>query len=251
MVLDRRVPWAMVLLLVVLGCVPRVASGQDKGQKLGADPADLPANPRWEWGLELSAVEPVGAFADHVGGTEGFDVFAVLYLGEARRWGVRLDADVISYGSRTVRSSLGSAFPFVEVDMTTDNSIVSVSLGSQLLLGSGRIRPFLHAAAGVSEFVTTTSVRGTAQALPFASTDNYKDHTLQLYGGGGVRVVFREQTRHPIGVQLGGAFAWHGSASYLTEDGLREGPGGTVVVDPIRSDANLATLRLGFTVGYR
>lgn len=243
--------WSTLLFLTLTGG----ASAQQSGLAEAEQTSPEAGPPRWEWGADVMLARPTGAFAEYVGEGTGFTVFGVRYVDRRRRVGLRLDAEVISYGSRTVRVPLSPSVPFVDVDVTTDNSIVSFALGPQVLFGGGPVRPYLRGAIGVSEFVTTTSVRSsgavTPGALPFASTENFDDHTFLATAGGGLRWTLSRESRHPIGLQVGGVLTWHGMTSYLREGSISEGLNGETVVAPIRSETNLATLHFGITVGAR
>ena len=162
-----------------------------------------------------------------------------------------MDLELISYGSTTVETPLSPTVPFVDVAVTTENAIGSLALGPELMLGGGSLRPYLHTSVGSSQFVTTASVWSSGSAFPFVSTENFEDYTYVLTGGGGLRIVLSEKGPHPFALDLGGRYVRHGLTTYLREGGLREGPDGDVLIEPIRSRTNLMTFHLGATVGFR
>jgi hypothetical protein len=202
-------------------------------------------------GFTLITAHPVGKFADYVGPGGGFSLFGLLYMGDRRTLGLRLDLDLIVYGSNTVTRPLSPSLPLVDVEVTTENSIASLAFGPQLVLGRGRVRPYLHGSAGVSQFVTTTSVWSSGNPYPFASTQNQEDHAFFLSAGAGVRMLLSRSSRHPLGLELGGHYLRRGLADYLVKGETQGGSGEEIPLETIRSETNLATFHLGLTLGFR
>lgn len=198
--------------------------------------------------LDLAA--PVGDFGDHValGGGAGGGVVA--FLGENRLAGLRLEGSFIIYGSETERVPFSSTVPFVELDMQTTNSIMAAGLGPQVYLGHGPIRPFIYGTVGFAYFVTSTSVSPAYEGEAIASTTNFDDFRLSLTGGGGLSVEVRGG-QNPISLDLTAAYQHNGLTEYLVNgsENLTRRRGGGWLVDPIYSDANLMTYRIGASVG--
>ncbi|MEZ4415607.1 MAG: hypothetical protein R3E10_07610 [Gemmatimonadota bacterium] len=228
--------------LVMLAFVPPLAAQR---------PEQLfpPAEPRGEAGGHLVVAMPVGEFGDYVDIGGGFAGFGVLYLDPARVVGLRLDGAWLIYGSRTVRRPLSPTVPFVDVDVTTQNWIARLGFGPEVALGSGPVRPYLHGSIGFSYFATTTSVEGSLNTEPFASSTNFDDITFALAGGGGLRIRLSGARAHRVSLDVGSEYVRNGRTEYLREGGLRETPGGGVQAEPIRSRTNLVTFYLGVSVG--
>jgi hypothetical protein len=240
--------WVWTLLAAAV-LAPHPLEGQD----IGLEPAvDVFTGPEHgEFGGGGLYAHPMGEFADYVGSGGGLYLFGVLYFGERRRIGLRLDGTLITYGSESVRRPLDPVLPLGDVEVTTNNSIGSFSIGPQLMIGRGTWRIYLYTAVGDAQFATTTSAWGGSGAVPIASTQNFQSHTLLLAAGGGLRMVFRRERRHPLGLDLGTSYAHHGQTEYLREGGIQTPPGGGVEFDVIRSGANLATAYLGMAIGVR
>lgn len=238
----------VVMLLAVAMVLPDPLYSQvvDTGSRVPPDSLGVGS----ELGFTLIGARPVGEFADYVGPGGGFSLFGVLNLGDRKSVGLRLDLDLVTYGSNTVRVPLSPTVPFVDVDVTTENSISSLSLGPQLVLGQKRVRPFLHGSVGVSQLVTTTSVWSSGDLVPLASSQNYEDHVFMLSAGGGIRIVAAAWAGRPFGLEIGGHYVRRGVADYLREGGLQAAQGGETVLDPIRSETNLITYHLGMTLGF-
>ena len=157
---------------------------------------------------------------------------------------------LINYGSDTRRVQLSPTIPFVEVDVSTQNQIGSVGIGPQLLLGQGWFRPYGRASIGLSDFATTTSVNGFGESDPIAQTTNFDDVTFALVGAAGVRLMV-SHGMYPFAIDLGGRYFRHGETEYLRKGGLTAGPGGDVMMETIRSGANLIGWHAGVSIGLR
>ena len=206
---------------------------------------------RWEWGGHLFMAEPVGEFADHVEGGGGFGVFGIRYLGGGTGFGVRLDLTLLSYGRSSESYALVLNGTGVDVDLTTDNAIATLAIGPHLVLGRGRVRPFVGASVGSAQFVTTNAAWAGGRAIPIASAEVLERYALALAAGGGVRLAFREQRAHPISLELDAHYRRHGSVEYLRKGGVRELPDGSVELDPIVSSVSLWTIHIAGVVGFR
>ena len=237
----------MSLALAFAFPLPLQAQASDPGPPTGPDSTAV----RRELGFTLITAQPVGEFADYVGPGGGFSLFGLLYMGDRRTVGLRLDLDMIVYGSNTVTRPLSPTLPLVDVQVTTENAIASLAFGPHLVLGGGRVQPYLHGSAGISQFVTTTSVWSSGATYPFASTQNQEDHAVFLWAGGGFRILLSRSSRHPLGLELGGRYVRRGVADYLREGETQDGSGDEVPLEAIRSQTNLGTFHVGLTLGFR
>jgi len=198
----------------------------------------------------LNLAVPVGDFGSHVdlGGGTGFG--AVLFLGENRLAGIRAEGGFLIYGTATDWRPFSRTVPEVQVRVQTNNSIFTGGLGPQVYLGTGPIRPYIYGTVGFAYFATSTSISGEYQDDEIASTTNFDDFQLSLTGGGGLSVEVRGG-QNPISLDLSASYRHNGLTEYLTDGdaNIRTTRGGGVLVDPIESDANLMTYRVGVSVG--
>ncbi len=198
----------------------------------------------------LNLAVPVGDFGSHVdlGGGTGFG--AVLFLGENRLAGLRAEGGFLIYGTATDWRPFSRTVPEVQVRVQTNNSIFTGGLGPQVYLGTGPIRPYIYGTVGFAYFATSTSISGEYQDEEIASTTNFDDFQLSLTGGGGLSVEVRGG-QNPISLDLSASYQHNGLTEYLTggDANIRTTRGGGVLVDPIESDANLMTYRVGVSVG--
>lgn len=241
-----RSAWVGVVVMVAAAAfAPSAVSGQRFQE------AELGGPVRGELGVNGILAMPVGEFANYVDLGGGIGGFGVFFVDDRQVFGLRLDASWIIYGSSTVRRQLSPTVPFVNVEVTTQNGIGSFAFGPQIALPEGPVRPYARAGVGFSYFQTKTSVKGSSNSEPFASSTNFDDTTFALSGGAGLRIGLAEADAHPISLDLGVSYLRNGRTEYLREGGLRETPSGGVEIDPIRSETNLVGYHLGVTVGLR
>lgn len=198
----------------------------------------------------LNLAVPVGDFGSHVelGGGAGFG--AVLFLGENRLAGLRAEGGFLIYGTATDWRPFSRTVPEVQVRVQTNNSIVTGGLGPQVYLSAGPIRPYIYGTVGFAYFATSTSISGEYEDDEIASTTNFDDFQLSLTGGGGLSVEVRGG-QNPISLDLSASYQYNGLTEYLIDGdaNIDRTRGGGVRVDPIQSDANLMTYRVGVSVG--
>ncbi len=208
-----------------------------------------PSAPQGEAFGYLDLAVPVGTFQDHVdlGGGTGF---GGVLLGANGLVGLRAEGHFIIYGAESRRVPLSPTVPFVDVDVQTTNSIFSAGMGPQIYLGRGPIRPYVYGTAGFAYFVTSTSVNGSHGDEPIASTTNFDDFRWAFTGGGGLSVRIRGG-QNPLSLDLSASYQRNGLTEYLADGAanLRQLRRGEWVADPIVSDANLMTFRVGVSVG--
>ena len=134
--------------------------------------------------------------------------------------------------------------------LTTSNSLVHASIGPQLTAPDGPFRPYVNGGIGFSYFFTQSSVEGSGNNNePFASTTNYDDVTMSLTSGAGVLIPVG--LRRDVAVDLGVQYQNNGQVSYLRKGGIVDLPNGGIQLNPIQSEANLLTFRIGVSARIR
>lgn len=229
--------------LVALGALAAAAP-------LGAQMADDTRPPAVYFGVQGIYGRPVGEFRDYVqhgGGLAGNVFFPIA---GARAIALRADGGFLVYGSERNRVCFsGTVGCRVELDLTTTNSIGYLNVGPQLMLPEGQVRPYINGGFGLSYFATTSSVEGSNNNEPFASTTNFDDLTFALQGGGGL-LVRMTGGRTPVFLDIGARYNGNGEVEYLKKGDIQDTPTG-IVFTPTRSQANLVTFQIGVTVGAR
>ena len=216
---------------------PAAATAQNPITRIGGE--------GFVWG-HLAA--PLGEFDNHVGLGAGLGMGGLVFLGPQRHAALRAEGSFVIYGSERVRTPLSPTVPFVDVEVETTNSIMSLGLGPQIYLLDGPLRPYVFGTVGLSFFVTSTSVHSELSEEPFATTTNHSDLSMTLTGGGGMSVMlYRGDVTFSL--DLSAVYNRNGLTEYMTQGGLRQLRGGNWVADPVVSDANLVTYRIGLSFG--
>jgi hypothetical protein len=200
-------------------------------------------------GIHLMVAQPLGEFDDYIdwgGGIGGELLYAFDSQGAI---GLRANLGIMIYGHETKRVPLSETLGRIRVDVSTSNNIFVFGVGPQVMLPSGTVRPYLNGTAGLSYFFTRSSVEGSADLEPFASSTNFDDATFAWAAGGGLYIPLRKGRKNPLSLDIGAQYHANGEARYLREGSIQEDGTGNVFIDPIRSQTNLITYRLGITVG--
>jgi hypothetical protein len=205
--------------------------------------------PRVALGGGAFVAQPVGEFKNYVNNGFGGGAHLLLRVDPHGFLALRVDGGYLVYGHETKRVSLPGAGR-VEFDVTTSNNIVTYSVGPQLMVPAGPVRPYVNAFAGGAYFFTESSVGGSDNASDFASTRNFGDNVPSYGYGGGVFVPFAVRDAF-VGLDLGARFIRNGFTRYLREGGITDLPSGGYTVSPIESETNLVVYHAGVRVGLR
>lgn len=234
---------AGILAAAVLLLVPCSASAQEAAASSSEVSAHI--------GLSGELASPVGEFADFVDSGQGFRLFGSLnLLGEVLS--LRSDLSMVQYGQSSRFVPLFPGTRAVGLEVETQNTITHFSVGPQLSAPLGGVRPFVRGSAGISYFATRSEARLGEEGDPLLTRTNFDDATLAWTAGGGVWIRL-SGGETPLHLLVEGDYVRNGQVTYLREGDLQESreAEGEVEVDPVRSDGNLVSLRLGIAVGLR
>jgi len=240
-----RAPFA-VLLAASLS-LPTAAAAQMLGPR--PDRAE-PVSIRGQAGGALFIAQPVGEFDDYVGVGFGLGGHLLLRLDPAGVMSLRVDGGFLNYGRESKRVCLSSTVGCrILVDLVTSNDILFGSIGPQLAVPSGPVRPYVNGGIGLSYFATTSSLSGTSSANDdFARTTNFDDVTLAWSAGGGLYIPLRIGST-TLAIDLGARYLLNGEVEYLREGDIEDHPDGSITLHPTRSEANLLVWHIGVSVG--
>lgn len=195
--------------------------------------------------------QPVGEFDDYVDVGFGLGGHLLLRLDPAGVFSLRLDGGFVNYGRESKRVCLSQTVGCrILVDLVTSNNIAFGSIGPQLGVPSGPVRPYVNGGIGFSYFATTSSVSGTSNSDndDFARTTNFDDVTLAWSAGGGLYIPLRIGSTS-FAIDLGARYLLNGEVEYLREGGIEDHPDGSITLHPTRSEANLLVWQIGVSFG--
>jgi hypothetical protein len=134
------------------------------------------------------------------------------------------------------------------VKVSTNNYIVPLSIGPQLAMPRGLIRPYVNAGIAAQIFFTESGVEGSDDGFDFANTTNQHDWTSAWVAGGGVYVPIYTKKMSVLidaGVQYFGA----GHARYLRPGSIQDLPNAQILITPLESETRLALVHIGVRLG--
>ncbi len=163
--------------------------------------------------------------------------------------GLRLDIAYFDYGREERRLPFSETIPFVELDVTTVNRMVSGFLGPQVTGQLGRLRPSVRVGAGLSNFNTTTTLESLTPDEAMepeirASTENMDELTFAWTAAGDLAVELWNGGSLYLSVQ----YIRNGTVRYLLEGGLISNGDGTYSMSIIESSANLYAVQFGLNI---
>ena len=130
------------------------------------------------------------------------------------------------------------------MDVTTQNTILSLMFGPQFTVPGGPLRPYANIAIGFSYFSTTSSVKGTSDERAFASSTNFEDDTFAWAAGGGLLIRLSRK----VSIDLSGRYLGNGQVRYLREGSIIESASGSISFTPIESETDLLLLQVGVSL---
>jgi len=203
--------------------------------------------PRAYGDISFAVSQPIGPFNDFIGAGYGLTGGFVWNLDRDRVFGIRAEGGFVQYGNERTGACLVNCR--VEVDVNTSNDIVFGGIGPQITVPAGPLRPYLNATAGFSYFFTHSSISGNDAAdNGVFDTTNHDDGVFALTGGGGFLIPL-SMRRTPVLLDIGATFHRNGEAEYLRKGSIVDNPDGSIVINPIRSEANFITYRIGVSIG--
>ncbi|HEX6533226.1 MAG TPA: hypothetical protein VF041_01445 [Gemmatimonadaceae bacterium] len=200
-------------------------------------------------GISGLAAVPQGQFDAYVGTGWGVTGNLLVRLDPNGVVGLRIDGGYINYGNEKKRACISTTIGCrIEVDVHTSNNIAVLGIGPQIILPTGKFRPYFTGSVGLAYFFTQSSLDGISDNQDFAHTTNFDDVTFAWTGGGGLYIPLKGGPK-PISLDLGVRYHGNGEARYLREGSIVDNPDGTISYTPIRSETNLLVFSVGATFG--
>jgi hypothetical protein len=224
--------------------VVTVASASESAQAVPARRTNQ--LPRAYGDINFAVSQPLGAFNDFIGEGYGLTGGFVWNVDRDRVFGIRAEAGFVQYGNERVSGHIVN--DRVPVDVSTSNDIVFAGIGPQISVPAGFFRPYLNATAGLSYFYTHSSINSDYGYEQDYDHTNHDDAVFALTGGGGFLIPL-SMRRTPVLLDLGATFHRNGEATYLRKGSIQDNPDGSITINPIRSEANFITYRIGVSIG--
>jgi hypothetical protein len=212
---------------------------------LGAD-AEAQSGPGGAFYVNFVVADAVGDLGTVVDRGYGLELGAGLPIAAEGLLRLRADGGFSVYGLEHIHycdygCRVGST-------LTTANSVFYGGVGPEMVFGAGPIRPYAHASAGLSWFVTSSSVDDNSGYGPYLETTNFSDTVFAWRFGGGLRFGVGSG---PIFVDLGVTYHNNQVTTYLTRGDIVDNPDGTITMYPNQSDADLLSFKVGISIEHR
>lgn len=189
--------------------------------------------------------QPKGDLANNIDNGFGGDFYGLFRVNRDGVLSLRADLGGAQYGSETLPapSVFGGRVGF---EVETSNSILWATIGPQVMVPVGPVRPYGNVAVGVMHFTTSSSVRGTGdyQGETFASTENQSDNTRTWIFGGGLYIPL-SGSFSLMSIDIGGRYFTGGEATYLRKGAIRDNPDGTITMFPSHSKTDQVAWHIG------
>jgi hypothetical protein len=202
---------------------------------------------RFAAGAAFSYAQPKEDFRGNVGNGLGLTATFHYHLDRPGWTSVRVDGSFLQYGREERRVPLSRTVGGrVLVDVSTTNTIVGLSVGPELAVPYGPVRPYLNGAFSGLQFRTVSSVSGTDMFdEPLASSTNLSDWTRAWVVGGGLRVPVGGEVSNAA-IDLGVRYHRGGQAAYLREGSIIDNPDGSISIIPLVSRTPFVVYSIGF-----
>ena len=201
------------------------------------------------FGGSFTVARPQGEFGEQVERGIGGDLHYIRALDPEGRVALRVDAGLAIYGYD--RYSAADDYGYL-LDVSTSNNIAWIGVGPQIGVPDGRLRPYVNGYAGYSFLWTSTTLSDRYDYYDdYSESITEQDDWSFSYGAGAGLYVPLRHGSSPISLDLGVRYHNNGEAEYLREGDIVDNGDGTVTLYPTRSDTDLLTFHLGFSVGIR
>jgi opacity protein-like surface antigen len=231
----------MAVCAVIALAIPSVSRAQ----------ISLREQPRMEAGAAFEYAQPVGDFRQNVRQGFGGAGHFIFGIDPEAIVGIRVDAGFINYGNDTHYVPFSSSVRRIIVREETSNNIFMASVGPQLTLPIGRVRPYVNAGIGFAYFYTQTSLDTDDDSQQIAQTTNYSDNSLAYTAGAGFNIPLTSG-KSPIALDVGARYNSVGTARYLTRGDIMDDPNSQygIIITPHESAANFIAYQLGISFRF-
>lgn len=205
---------------------------------------------RMDAGAAFQYAQPVGDFHQNVSRGFGLAGHFVYGLDPQAIFGIRVDAGFVNYGNETHDVPFSSSVRRIIVRQQTSNNIFLASVGPQITLPIGRVRPYVNGGIGFAYFFTETSLNS-VDDVQIAQTTNYSDYSLAYSGGAGFNIPITSGAA-AMSLDIGARYNSISSAKYLTKGDIADDPNSDfgIIITPHLSAANFIAYHLGISFRF-
>lgn len=208
------------------------------------------ATPRWLVGGDAIYTRPTGQFLHNVKQGFGLGGHAVLLADPSGMIGIRGDLAYVRYGQRSQEFRVSSFFGPYTLEQVTNNNIMTIGVGPQIMVPTGSFRPYVNGQVGFSVFTTETNLDGLDPNYYDTNQTNHRNTQLMYGFGGGFNMPF-STGRTDASIDIGAQYHINGTTQYLTRRDIHEDPTtGEVTMTPRESDVRYITFRIGVTAKF-
>jgi len=206
---------------------------------------------RLSFNAGLAIAQPIGAFGEHVDGGVGLGTGLQYAVDSKRIFSIRGDIGFVVYGNESQHIPI-PGIPRVRVDVNTTNNIFVYTLGPQLAVPSGPVRPYAHGFIGGSYFSTSSSLNGSSDydAGNYFNTEQLGDGVFSVGGEGGILFPLNVRST-PVAIDVGARYVSNGVTRYLTKGDIIDNPDGTLSLLTKETETKFWMYRIGVKVGVR
>jgi opacity protein-like surface antigen len=192
-------------------------------------------------------VRPVGDFAEHVRHGGGVDLGFFVPAAVGGALGLRATIGALNYGIDRGETCLSTGWGCRWHQVRTTNEIGYGSIGPQLVVTRGPVRPYATVGAGAAWFSTHTEIGDLFEPEYRAVVNNLSRFTVSWTGGGGVLVPI-DAGEYVIMLDLGARYLGNGPVEYLTKGEVGGFPSDRRELNPTRSRASMVLFQAGFSL---
>jgi len=126
----------------------------------------------------------------------------------------------------------------------TSNMIGWGSLGGQVQIPDGPVRPYINGAIAYTDFSTESTLSGLDGSSDGLSSTNQHDGTHAWVSGAGIFIPFGRNFTHG-GLNVGARYFQGGHAAYLRKGDILDNPDGSISFTPRRTGTNMILWQVG------
>ena len=197
--------------------------------------------PRFIIGGDFAITQPKGELAGYISSGGGVSFNGLIRMERQGLLFARLEGGGATYGTDTRRFS----YAFRTFELETNNEIQWFSVGPEVMVPGGPLRPYVGAAYSLTRFSTSSSIRERSTNEEYDRVDHASDFTTGWVFGGGFYVPFG--SRSSFAARIGAKYHIGGEANFVREEDVRDAPIEADTFPISRSKADFVLWQIGIT----